>query len=115
MPATAPLHVRVYDGGRLLFDDRCAGPVELGRQNDALELPFATRAADGRTRVVIAKVDESQVSRKAALIEPLPGGGVRVTNLSPRVALRGLPDGDLPPRATREAALPLLLTLGPRA
>jgi adenylate cyclase len=115
MPPTAPFHVRVYDGGQLVCDARCTGPVELGRQRDPAEPPFAARQADGRTRVVVARLAESSVPRTAALIEPLTDGTVRLTNLSPKAGL-GLPDAaDLPPNATREVALPLLLTLGPRA
>jgi adenylate cyclase len=114
MPPTAPFHVRVYDGGQLVCDARCAGPVELGRQRDPAEPIFAARQADGRTRVVVARLAEAGVPRAAALIEPLTDATVRLTNLSPKAGL-GLADGDLPPNATREATLPVLLTLGPRA
>src|SRR5436853_7457253 len=99
MPATAPFHVRVYDGGQLVCDARCAGPVELGRQRDPAEPPFQARQAGGRTRIVVARLAEAGVPRTAPLVEPLTATTVRLPNPSPKAGL-GLPGGHLPPHAT---------------
>ncbi len=59
-------------------------PIELGRQQPKEgDLFDATTADDGTRRVVIAwNPEEDYFSRQHLRIEPLPGGGVRVTNTS---------------------------------
>jgi adenylate cyclase len=110
-----PLEILVYDGQRLVFSAECFGPAELGRQRNATERPFTARAAGTVTRVVIARPDENTVPRAAVLVVPLAGGAVRLHNRSPHLTV-GVQGGEgLPPGAVREVALPVLLTLGPRA
>ncbi len=78
-----------------------AGAVELGRQSavdEPLHLPkrvpagvVGGRPLPERFRIAIAPAVENAVSRSHALLEPLPDGGFRLTNLSNTQPIR-LPD-----------------------
>jgi len=112
---TGPLEIRVYENQQLVYAAELPGPVELGRQGAGEEAPYNRRTEAGRWRVVIAHADENAISRKHALLEPLPGGKVRFTNLSAKRSIR-LADGtDLPPGTSCEVAVPALLTFGAKA
>ncbi len=94
---------------KLDFAAECAGPVEIGR-NKGTEPPGAT--ANGCTRLVIAGKEERAVAREQARIEPLDNERVRLSNISRNVTI-DLPDGEpLPPNATRELPLPVVLRVG---
>jgi adenylate cyclase len=112
----APLSFEVYDEGRLVVDGELAGPIEIGRQTRREDEPFAAYEpeAGGPRRLVIGRLDETALSRRHARLEPLPGGRVRLSNLSERqpIVLEG---GErLEPGAVVERAAPLRLRLGPR-
>ena len=107
-----PIHIQIYDGNRLAFSEELDGPVELGRQSDRKEGVYSRRPEGGRWRVVIAGVDEDAVSRKHALLEPLVGGRLRLTNASAIIPL-GLPGGHaLEPGRSGEVGLPIVLAIG---
>jgi adenylate cyclase len=107
-----PWQIRVYDKQQLVFSGECTGEVELGRQSDDREEPFAQKQQPGGCRLVIARLDEDSVSRKHAALEPLPDGRVRVRNVSAKLPV-GLPDGGkLRVGGVCELPLPVLLTFG---
>jgi adenylate cyclase len=108
----APVQLEVYEDQQTVCAVALDGPWELGRQGDREDGPFAEHVQSGRRRLVIASLNERTVSRRHVLLEPLPGGGVRLTNLSD-VQPIGLPDGgDLAPRASCELTPPALLLVG---
>src|SRR5207244_3939679 len=115
VPMPAPLEVRVFDRQQLVFTAECAGPVELGRTQDAAERPYSAVAVGGQTRIVIAKADENHVPRRAVLVESSGHGRVRLRNLSVTVAIGVEGEPALAPSAEREVPLPVVLLLGPRA
>jgi adenylate cyclase len=107
-----PWLIRVYEKQQLVYSEECAGPVELGRQDEGEEVPYKRFPAGRAERLVIAGRDEDSVSRRHALIEPRPGGRVRVENVSKKVAIV-LPDGRLlEPAKACELDLPAVLMLG---
>lgn len=109
-----PLLIRLYDRNELVFTDEFEEPVELGRQSEAAEQTYSRRQEGKHWRVVIARMEEQAVSRRHALIEPLAGGRVRVTNSSSLIPMT-LSDGtELAPRASTELALPVALSVGKR-
>ena len=111
------ISVRIYEDGILVFSTEVAGPVELGRQLTGERSALLTyRLADsGSYRVVIAPAEEVSVSRRHALVEPLPDGWVRVINISGGSAVR-LGDGTvLGPGDSRELDLPCRLNIGKRS
>jgi adenylate cyclase len=84
-PLSEPLQVRVLVDERPVSEGRLTGPLELGRQQTGEPSPYAWLPAAGATpaRLVIAPQDErDNVSRRHALLEPLPSGRVRVSNRS---------------------------------
>jgi adenylate cyclase len=111
----ARVEVVVFDRG----DNQCtlefAGPVEVGRQRRASETLYSTYpATEGRSRLVVARTSEDNVGRQHALIEPLAGERVRVTNLSSVQPIYfETPLGPpLAPGEHREVGLPQLIRLG---
>jgi adenylate cyclase len=109
---SASWRIRIYENQQLVYSHEVAGPLELGRQCDDDPAPYTQKETQGRCRLVIASAEEGFVSRKHALLEPLPSGRVRLTNLSTKVAI-GLPQGaNLGPAREQEITLPAELTLG---
>jgi adenylate cyclase len=109
---SARLQLRFFENKELACTQELAGPVEMGRQREGEEGPYAAKREAGRWRIVIARRDEQAVPRQYVLAEPLAGGRVRLTNLSKNVSLR-LPDGaELAHQAHSELSLPLVLPLG---
>jgi adenylate cyclase len=110
---TTPLEIHVYEMRWLAFFTECEGPVVLGRQQKGEQGPYRKEQASDHTRLVIAEASEQDVSRHHVLLEPLPGGKVRVSNRSKR---QSLPFPDLPltlaPQASWETTLPFVLRLG---
>src|SRR5262249_10778869 len=85
-----------------------------GRQTDETEKPYEQRAQSGCIRLVIARLNEDSVSRRHALLEPLPNGRLKVQNVSAKLPI-GLPEGGrLRMRESCELAMPTLLTFGPK-
>jgi adenylate cyclase len=110
MPAA--VQVQVYDDQQPGCAVDLDGPLELGRQGDREPGPYGEQQLSGRRRLVIASLGERTVSRRHALLEPRPGGGVYLTNLSD-VQPIGLPDGgELPPHNACDLSLPAVLLVG---
>jgi adenylate cyclase len=108
----APWQIRIYENQQLLYETDRPGPLELGRQDEGEDGPYAQRPAGGRCRLVIARREEQTISRRHALLEPGPDGKVRLTNLSTTLPIRLGGGGELRPGAAGELPLPLDLTLG---
>ena len=109
---STPLRLQVYDGQQVAFSAELTEAVELGRQEGNEDGPYAEESLPGRRRVVIAGREERTVSRRHALVQPLPGGGARLINLSD-VQPIGLPGGrELEPRGWCELSLPAALLVG---
>ena len=113
--AEGGLSIRVYEVNALLFSTEAAGPVELDRQQtgERGSLLQYTPSSAGAARVVIAPIDDVKVSRRHAMIEPLAGERVRVSNVSAASPIL-LGGSALAPGAARELALPCRLTVGSR-
>lgn len=110
-----PLVIRVTETDGPLFEGSLTGPVELGRQQAGEPEPFALHSADGPgpPRLIVARQDEvNNVSRRHALLEPLPSGRVRLSNRS-RAAMpcAAAPGGVLAPGAAAELAPPFSFSL----
>jgi adenylate cyclase len=109
---TAGYEIRVYENQQLLHTFQCEGVAELGRQAEGENGPFRQKREAGRSRLVIAHLNEPSLSRKHVLIEPVAGDRFRVTNLSSTQALHSLEGGELKHQTGRELAAPVVLTLG---
>jgi adenylate cyclase len=106
------VQVRIYEDAELVYTHELTGPVELGRQSKDEEEPFHLKMEAGRRRLIIARYDEQNISRRYILIERVAGGMVRLTNLSATRPLQ-LPDvGALGHEEFRDLALPVILALG---
>ena len=110
-----PLTIRIAEADQPPFEGRLTGPVELGRQQAGEPEPYAFQTANdsGPPRLIVARQNEvDNVSRRHALLEPLPSGRVRLTNRSkaalPCAAVTG---GSLAPGAAAEITPPFSFAL----
>jgi adenylate cyclase len=108
----ASYQIRVYENQQLLHAFECEGVVELGRQAEGESGPFRQKRDAGRTRLVIAHLNEPSLSRKHVLIEPIAEDRFRITNLSSTQPLYSLEGGEVKFQTARELATPVVLTLG---
>jgi adenylate cyclase len=104
--------LQVYDQQELVCTVELNGPAELGRESSPDESLYSHRALSGRRRVVIANKDETTVSRRHVLLEPLAEGGFRLTNLSAERRINLSDGSDVAPQASRVVATDVLLALG---
>jgi adenylate cyclase len=106
--------IRVYDEHRLSLFKECAGPVELGRQDDrnGEALYQVSPLAAGGCRIAIARNDELRISRRLAWLEEVSGRWVLIRNLSAHVSFGVEGGSQVKPGCECEAELPVVLTLG---
>jgi hypothetical protein len=109
------LTISVLDRSKEVGRRSFVGSVELGRQKDrGEELYSASQIDASRWRFVIALLEEDAMSRRHALLDPLEGGRVRLSNVSAKVPIL-LADGtQLTAGATCELELPAVFALGRR-
>ncbi len=112
-PQTAfPLYIRVFERGRQMCEAKVFGRAEVGRQNEE-ETGQAIYTASPRGRVIIAGINEKDVSRVHVIVEALGDGQVRLTNNSKGyLHLEGNPR--LEQSASRELPLPVEMLIGTR-
>jgi adenylate cyclase len=109
---TMSWQIQVSENQQLIFAGESDAPIELGRQADRSEEPYSLRRLEDHWRVIIARLEEHNVSRRHALVEAGPAKCAQLTNLSAQQPIR-LADGrDLRPHDSCVAPLPLTLTLG---
>ena len=116
--ATASLKLFVQENDCTVVEVALGEPLEIGRQRaDEVRhpLPFLLPASPaGPARLLIASNEEKNIGRQHLLLEPLPGGSVRIHNRSPVPLPRG--DGvPLPPSASAELTAPFSLILSGRS
>src|SRR5438552_3421022 len=112
--------LRVYDSERLIYEADLTGPADIGRQQgedekrpgDAVFRPWHFPAGKG-SRVVIAPLKESTVSRKHVEVKPLPDGRFLLTNKSATQVV-GLQGRELKPGEAAEVTIPAVVRLGNR-
>jgi adenylate cyclase len=104
--------IQVSENQQLVFTGEADAPLELGRQADRAEEPYSLRRVDDRWRVIVARLEEHNVSRRHALVETVPQNCVRVTNLSTQQPVRLANGTNLLPHNSCVASLPVGLTLG---
>ncbi|WZO97944.1 adenylate/guanylate cyclase domain-containing protein [Isosphaeraceae bacterium EP7] len=110
------LEIRVYDAQVPVYQGEFVKPVELGRQGAGEEGPYSKVGRSGRYRLIVAGLEESNVSRRHVLLEPLGDGWARLTNLSSHAPLRIEGRGDLRPQsAPLDLPLPFVFFLGRKA
>ena len=114
---TASAHrigIEVYCELRRVYGGVLNGSVEVGRQRGSREEVYTAQPRRGRTRLVLGQPHETWMSRAHVLIEALPGGRVKISNLSTNgnvlLFLRG--GTELAGGRSCNESLPTLLTLG---
>ena len=110
----------VYDSERLVYEADMTGSAEIGRQQseaekrpgDVVFRPWHVQAK-GVSRVVIAPLKETSVSRKHLEVKPLEGGRFLLTNrnVRQRLSVQGL---ELEAGTSHEVTAPAVVQLGNR-
>src|SRR5439155_7903620 len=104
--------IEVSENQKPVFSGESDSPVELGRQADRAEAPYSLKRIDDHWRVIVAPLEEHNVSRRHALLEAEAENYVRLTNLSTQQPVRLVDSADLLPHDSCVAPLPVVLTLG---
>lgn len=105
--------IKVFEKQQLLFSCDVSGSLEIGRQKNSDE-PLNTLQLErsGRQRLVIAKLDEINVSRSHAVLEPLGGNRLRLRNVSNSQPVGTAEGKTCNPLENCELKLPVALTFG---
>jgi len=107
-----PWRLCVYDSQQLAWTADVFGAALLGRQSQSEPGPYHAAQEGERTRVVIARLDETLVPRRFVLVEPVDGATAKLSNVSERHEIH-LADGMvLNPKTSRTLGLPIVLSLG---
>jgi adenylate cyclase len=104
--------ILVYERQQKVAQELFNGPVELGRQRDGREVLYSSRRDGERSRLVVARLDEDTVSREHALVEPLNGDQIKLTNLSAKVSIRLADGNELKAGASCSLNIPTVVALG---
>lgn len=107
------LRLAIYWDQNLVFSVQVAEPVELGRQCAGEDPPFAVVRRGGQTRIIVAPIDDTSVSRRYVLCQ-LEAGQVRVTNLSDARSVNLSDASRVKPGQSRVIAPNVMLVLGER-
>ncbi|TWT72748.1 Adenylate cyclase 1 [Posidoniimonas polymericola] len=114
-PILSPRYtLRVFEAHQLVFEMDFDGPVELGRQRSGEARPYHRSHQGETTRVVIAPLAQTEVSRQHVRLELAMEGGLRCENISRSSSIIAPGGLTLPPGESQRVDLPLLLTLGDR-
>jgi sigma-B regulation protein RsbU (phosphoserine phosphatase) len=108
------LRIQVYEGEDLVHTAEFLGLVEIGRQAESEGRPYQTYQDGTRQRIVIARLEDTHVSRRCAAAESLGSGRVRVTNLTRNAPLTFLDGAQLGPGENRDSAVPVFFVIGDR-
>ncbi len=108
------LRFQIFEGPSIVHTVDCPGIAEFGRQAEGEEPPYRHHQDPHRCRVVFARLEEKEISRKHFSIEPLPDGRVKVLNGS-RTAPVAFGDGTLlEPGNSKELRIPFSILVGGR-
>ena len=83
---SAGLVVRILRKGTSVCEAQLSLPMEFGRQDVGEPNPYQLSGENG-TRFIIAYSRENYISRRQVRLDPLPGSGLRVTNLGTKTQL----------------------------
>lgn len=112
MPLTGEPLVKVYDNERLVFSTPVASGLVIGRQSQGEPPPFCRiDGRDGTTRVIVAPLQETTVSRIHARLERV-SGELRLTNESTSRPINMASGPPLPPGGQCNLPMPSLLMIG---
>ena len=96
------------------YQDEFDSPLLLGRQRSADEPCFQKQPEGAGWRMAVAALQDRGVSRLHALVEPLPGNRVKITNVSEAnvIYVAEMPPKQMIPQAIEVRELPVAFTLG---
>lgn len=108
------MQIRILVNGTSVYSCRFDGTIELGRQRIDEPAPYHCSASELLARIVIAPCEDTDISRRSLIIEPLSENVVRLCNVSSSVPL-GIGDRvELLPGREAKRSFPLLIDFGNR-
>jgi adenylate cyclase len=113
-PDAAPLFpVFFYRHRQRVLSAVLDAELDVGRQREGEPAPTVRHErARGAARIILAPIDDVEVSRSHVGVAPAEGGQVRVTNLSRTLSVRLGPDHTLAPGESTLALPPILAQFG---
>src|SRR5438132_387960 len=112
---TIEWEVRVFENRQPVFEALFTGALEMGRQYKGEEAPYALTTVSGRTRLILARLDEDRIPRQHVIVELQPDGGARLSNPHRLVPVRLESGPVIQPGTSLEVTPPLVLLMGARA
>lgn len=107
--------IKVFDDRQLMHTAEVQGPVELGRATDREAAPYHAKELAGVWRLVIARLDETSISRKHLHVEPRGDDRAQLKNLSSTLPVRLTDGSQLLPGGERDVPLPVVVSFGKRS
>ncbi len=101
-----------YHRKRKLFTSPLDTCLEIGRQRENEPSPPTRVDYSDGARVILAALDDREISRSHLQLEPLPGESIRVTNRSRTLPVRISPTVRLAPGESIQLTPPLLVQFG---
>jgi adenylate cyclase len=110
--AAPPFQVFCYRQRQRVLATTLDRPLDIGRQRDGEPAPTVRLERTDHARVILAPIDDVEVSRSHIEIAPAADGKVRIKNLSRSLPIRVPPDQSLAPGETHFATPPVLVQFG---
>jgi len=106
------MQIQINVINKCCFSEWIEGSVELGRQHQGEPDPYGSVSYEGRTRIIVARYQNTSISRRNLVIEPLSDDRVRLTNVSSAVPVKVGRSAELLPGTNMEKPLPVSLEFG---
>lgn len=104
--------ITIFEGIRQVFQQDVTGAVELGRQRKDEPGPYSSEQMPDGTRIVIAELTETFVSRQQIRVEPRTDGNFQIKNLGTNGAIQLKPARTLDPGQTWVCVSTIRVQLG---
>jgi adenylate cyclase len=111
-PEPAPLPVFFYRQRQRVLAAALDTTLDIGRQREGEPGPAVRIDRNRGARIIVAPIDDVEVSRSHVEVSPAEGGQVRVANLSRSLPVRLAPDQLLSPGQSTLASPPVLVQFG---
>lgn len=89
--------ITIFEGIRQVFEQDITGTIELGRQRKDEPAPYSIQQTPDGTRIVVAELTETSVSRQQVRIESRPDGNFAIKNLGTNGPIQLKPARSLDP------------------
>jgi adenylate cyclase len=110
--AAAPCPIFFYRQRQRVLASMLDAALEIGRQREGEPAPTLRLDHSRGARIILAPIDDVEISRSHVEVAPAEGGQVRIKNLSATLPVRLSPNQSLQPGESVQVPPPMLLQFG---